>query len=329
MYKYKLGERLGGGSFGEAFLAWKLDSPSEKMVVIKKVPLRGKASEETMKEVEVLKTLQDPTIDWSFNFIRYRDSFQEGGYLHIVTDYANGGDLRELIELHKEKRLLLAEMMVLDIFIQIALAIDEIHSRNIMHRDLKPANIFFLNPEHGKYDSSSPFRMVVKVGDFGLSKVLEYRSQICLSSCGTPAYMAPEVYARRGYTNKADIWSLGCILYELCTLNIPFPVQSRAPIRSTYSRDLRNLVDWMLENKPERRPTIKEVLSTPIISKHVDHLRDIVMRRMMDAYERERIVSLLYEFCHQDECQTARERARAGQKSGKHDWWWRWMTGHQ
>ena len=114
----------------------------------------------------------------------------------------------------------------------------------------------------------------VKLGDFGIAKVLDYTSQICRTQCRTVNYMAPEVTMGREYTNKAHIWSLGCILYEFCTGQYPFE-SLQASLTGKYTpikgdpdwRDVLRLIDWMLQKDPERRPIIKKVIATPLITR--------------------------------------------------------------
>jgi len=93
-------------------------------------------------------------------------------------------------------------------FIQICIALKYIHERKILHRDLKLSNIFVTESN------------CAKIGDFGISKILEHTQDMALTRAGAPLYMAPEVCESKPYTLKADIWSLGVILYELCSLNV-------------------------------------------------------------------------------------------------------------
>jgi serine/threonine protein kinase len=80
------------------------------------------------------------------------------------------------------------------------------HTNKIVHRDLKPQNVFV--------DSD----MNLKIGDFGISRILDHTAQHCQTSAGTPSYMAPEIVDSQEYNFKADIWSLGCIIWEICSL---------------------------------------------------------------------------------------------------------------
>ena len=260
MNNYRIIKLLGKGGFGEAYQAQRIYDGL--LVCIKRVAAgyRQAAHQEVLKEVRVLRAL---TRDCTKYVIEYLESFEEGGYLHIVTELAVNGDLGARIQKFRRCCTRPPEWQILGYFIQVALGIKEIHSRNIMHRDLKPQNIFLM------LDGT------VKLGDFGLAKVLNYTSQVARTQCGTIVYMSPEVALGRPYTNKTDIWALGCILYELCTLDHPFKSVEAilwgryAPIPSCYSQELRILVDWMLQKDQNRRPTIREVLLMPFIRRWI------------------------------------------------------------
>ena len=86
------------------------------------------------------------------------------------------------------------------------MALAYVHGRKVIHRDIKTQNVFLTSSN------------TVKVGDFGISKVLESTTQKAMTVVGTPYYMAPEACLSEPYTSKSDVWALGCIVYELCTL---------------------------------------------------------------------------------------------------------------
>ena len=108
----------------------------------------------------------------------------------------------------KKKEELLDEKVIINWFIQILFGLKVLHSKKVLHRDLKSANILLTTNK------------TIKIGDFGISKVLDNTS--AKTFVGTPYYLSPEVCENRPYDYKSDLWSLGCILYELCTLNYPF-----------------------------------------------------------------------------------------------------------
>ena len=270
MNKYDQVKVLGQGGFGKALLVKR--KTDNQQFVIKEVRLTSlgpKDREEAMKEVKVLASLKHPYI------VDYVESFQERGCLFIVMGYADGGDLAQKIE--KAGRKLFSEDEILHDFIEIALGIKYIHDRKILHRDLKGQNVFLMKDG------------TVKLGDFGIARVLEHTFQVCKTQIGTPYYLSPEICQGKNYNMKTDIWSLGCILYELCTLKHAFEagnmnqllmniVRGRyTPIPAQYSEDLKNLVNRMLTKEPEKRPNINQILATPFIKEKLSKFLDKTM----------------------------------------------------
>ena len=125
--------------------------------------------------------------------------------------YCPGGDLSTLILQLQKKGQLVDQDTIWRLFFQIITALNHCHKRKIIHRDLKPANIFI--------DQSLTN---IKIGDFGLSRELGEHSEYAKTHVGTPYFMSPEQIQIKYYNQKTDIWSLGCILYELATLKKPF-----------------------------------------------------------------------------------------------------------
>merc|ERR1719414_1123818 len=125
-------------------------------------------------------------------------------------DFCEGGDLTKQIEAAKRRRMPLSEDQVLRWYTQAILAIKYIHDRHVLHRDLKPSN-FFLSKSGN-----------VKMGDFGIAKVLACTAACAKTQIGTPYYLSPEVCQEKPYTWPSDIWAMGCILYECCALRVPF-----------------------------------------------------------------------------------------------------------
>lgn len=262
MEKYKQIKELGEGSYGKAILVQ--SRVDEKLYVIKEIRLYGVTEQErqdALKEVTVLKSLDNPYI------VKYIESFHERGNLYIVMEYADGGDLSQKIQNQHGKHL--TEHEILHDFIQLSLAIKHIHDQKILHRDLKCQNVFLTKSGD------------VKLGDFGISKVLDSTLQMCKTQIGTPYYLSPEICQGQQYNSKTDIWSLGCILYELCTLRHAFNAQNMnallmniicgkyAPIPSIYSSDLKQLVSDCLTKDPKARPSINQILTRPIIKKWI------------------------------------------------------------
>ena len=150
-------------------------------------------------------------------------------------------------------------------FLQMFEAIDYLHQSKVLHRDLKTSNIFI--SKNGS----------LKIGDFGIAKVLENSIQKAQTVVGTPYYMSPEICQNQAYSFKSDVWSLGCILFEMCTLKRAFeagnllslvtqiidkPVEC---IQPCYSPELNDLVQQMLQKDPEQRPSIRELKKHPFL----------------------------------------------------------------
>jgi serine/threonine protein kinase len=135
-------------------------------------------------------------------------------------------------------------------FVQICMALEYVHGRRVIHRDIKTQNVFLTGSK------------TIKVGDFGISKVLESTTQCAMTVVGTPYYMAPESCQSEPYTSKSDVWALGIILYELCTLKQPFQADNLLglvfkivqdepePIPDMYSAELGELVKKMMTKNP-------------------------------------------------------------------------------
>ncbi|RYG91055.1 hypothetical protein EON65_59405, partial [archaeon] len=205
---YEVLKFLGRGKFAVVYRARKIGS--EEIVALKRISvdmMNEKAREKCLKEVRLLQSLDHP------NIIRYMDSFIVGNDLIIVYEFAAAGDLKRQLRKAIEKGVQFEERLIWKYFSQIANAMQHMHEKRIMHRDLKPANIFLT------------LEGVIKVGDLGLSRAMSEHTVQAHSKVGTPLYMSPEVLKGEGYDFKSDIWSLGCLLYELAMLKSPFKAE--------------------------------------------------------------------------------------------------------
>ncbi|KAL8576451.1 hypothetical protein ACOMHN_049018 [Nucella lapillus] len=226
--------------------------------------MSAKEREDARKEVSVLAQLKHP------NIVCYIESFEEAGTLYIVMNYCSGGDLYGRI--NNQHGRLFTEDQIMNWFAQICLSVKHIHDRKILHRDIKSQNIFL---------SSSG---MVQLGDFGIAKVLNNTVELARTCIGTPYYLSPEIVENKPYNNKSDIWSLGCVLYELTTLKHAFEAGnmknlvlkiirgSYPPVAPQYSYDLRGLIAQLFKRAPRDRPSINSVLKKNFIMERVRKL---------------------------------------------------------
>ena len=129
-------------------------------------------------------------------------------------DFANGGDLYNMINYYKNKNMYIPENIIVQIFTEICIALNHVHSNKILHRDLKTQNIFLTKERH------------VKLGDFGISRVLQHTYDKARTAIGTPYYLSPEICEEKPYNHKSDVWSIGCILYEMMSRTHAFDALS-------------------------------------------------------------------------------------------------------
>ena len=236
-------------------------------------------------EFSILASLKNPHIVGYF----HREHLKETQELYLYMEYCGGGDLGSVIRGLRKKREYAKEEFVWRMMSQIIVALYRCHygvdppepgddfSRQkdtrlkrkdqavmILHRDLKPENVFLGDDQS------------VKLGDFGLSKLMQSHD-FASTYVGTPFYMSPEICASEKYTHHSDIWSLGCIMYELCTHEPPFNANSHLqliqrirkgdfkPIPTFYSSDLANVISSCLKVNPLQRPDAASLLTVPYI----------------------------------------------------------------
>jgi NIMA (never in mitosis gene a)-related kinase len=297
MEKYAFGDVIGHGNYGTCHIV--THKKENRHYVAKRIPVHDVAARgEALAEAQLLSKIKHP------NVIAYKESFlsspddddddddvdvkrdgnrksanrrrrlRGGDCLCIVTAYAEEGDLFTHIKRARESnpRRYFPERQVLDWTAQIALALDHIHAMRVMHRDLKTQNIFL-----GRGG-------VVKLGDFGISRVLERTDDFATTVAGTPYYLSPEVCQNQPYTLKSDVWSFGCVAYEIATLEHAFAADSLLSlvyqivngtcdykeISDRYDERFVGLIQAMLRRDSAKRPSVASVLRSEIMQ---DHLR--------------------------------------------------------
>ena len=219
-------KELGKGGSGRVHqVLSKLDN---KFYAIKEIPIK----EETEENI---KSFQNEAYVLSKfncrNIVKYYDSFIDSDNIYILMEFCEGENLRNFIDKNIDNNTLIQENILNNIIKQMCIGIKEIHNKKIVHRDIKPENIFISN------------NMEIKIGDFGISKQLNlYKTHLTTKNCaGTYYYIAPEILNNGIFNEKSDIWSLGCIIYELFTLNIYF--------KDLYSKKIRKINSDIYNNK--------------------------------------------------------------------------------
>ncbi|KAG2435593.1 hypothetical protein HYH02_011885 [Chlamydomonas schloesseri] len=223
-----------------------------------------KARADTLTEAKVLAQFNH------VNIVHYYECVLENGVLNIVMEYANGGDLAAAIQRRQAEKKPFSEDEIMFWFVQIVLALYHVHGRNVLHRDLKSQNIFIAEGN------------LLKLGDFGIARVLNSDTELARTVIGSPYYLSPEICEDRPYNRKSDVWSLGCVLYELSTLRRAFDGQSLPalvvkilrgkypPVPTRYSTPLRGLIESMLKQNPKDRPSADAILRSDFVRQHVE-----------------------------------------------------------
>ena len=255
--------QLGQGGFGSAYKV--INKSNEKIYILKKILIKDNISDEEISKITdeacILAEMKG-----SENIVTIFDSFfdkkDENLYFNIVLEYCEGLDLRKFINDYKSHNHPIPNYIVNYILKQICNGLKEIHRKNLIHRDLKPENIFITNEFH------------IKIGDFGITKQLDFINKYANTQIGTLQYMAPEIIKGEKYNQKVDIWSLGCIIYELCSMNFCFKGKSILDLASnitnsphgtidqnTYGENLQKIIDKSLIKDYKDRADIDDILN--------------------------------------------------------------------
>jgi len=259
---YEVVRQIGSGSFGDVFLV--RHRHDQRQYVMKSITLMNtmdaKQRESTELEVRLLSILKHP------NIVAYRDSFtNREGHLCIFMEHCEYGDVYTYMREAKQAGIVPDERILLEWFIQTVFALSALHQKRILHRDLKTQNIFLTGPK-------AQNQFALKLGDFGIAKVLDSTTALTRTQIGTPFYMSPELINNKPYSYKSDIWGLGCTLYELINGHHAFEARSLnglafkimrgkyTPITSNCSDDAQALIKAMLTMNPAHRPTLQEIL---------------------------------------------------------------------
>ena len=268
--EFQILNRLGEGSFSSVWKAKRLSDGKEyAMKKVKMGKLSEKEKQNALNEVRILASIQSPYI------IGYKEAFLDDSSmtLCIIMEFAPGGDILHKIEKHRKNRTSFTETEIWAAFIQMLRGLKILHDNKILHRDLKCANVFLAADG------------VAKLGDLNVSKVA--KNDLVYTQTGTPYYASPEVWKDKPYDSKCDIWSLGCVIYEMAALKPPFRANDMQglfrkvqkgvfdKIPSHYSKDLFDIIALCLQISPSARPSCDQLLNHPIVVKHANNMESM------------------------------------------------------
>ena len=270
MKDFKIEKILGKGSFGSVYLVTRKED--QKIYALKSVfmeKLNKKEQENSVNEVRILASVNHP------NVIGYKETFwdDQTNTLNIVMEYADDGDLQTKIQKMKKNLGLFDEQLIWSYSIQMIEGLKALHDKKIMHRDLKSANIFLIKNKRQ-----------CKIGDMNVSKVI--KEKVLRTQTGTPYYASPEVWNDKPYSYKSDLWSIGCVIYELCALRPPFKGKDLDElyinvckgkverINKIYSDSLWKMILLLLQVDVNKRVNCDQFLNHPLIIRKIKEMKE-------------------------------------------------------
>jgi NIMA (never in mitosis gene a)-related kinase len=278
MEGFEILDKLGEGAYSTVYKVKRKEDSN--IYALKKVKLKGlsdKEKQNALNEVRILASVKSPFV------ISYKEAFieEESEALCIVMEYADKGDLYQKIVHLKKIGCLIEEIDAWKIFIQMVRGLKSLHDLKILHRDLKSANIFLFS------DGTA------KIGDLNVSKVAQ--KGLGYTQTGTPYYASPEVWNENPYDNKSDIWSLGCVTYEMLTLHPPFR-----------AKDMEELYNRVIKGQYKKigDHSIKEVY-------HLNYIgwQDNAIPNIKDAFD---ILVQMFNFINKEKSNTTVIHCSAG-----------------
>lgn len=236
-------DSLSHGSFSIIYRGYRISD--RKPVAIKKIT-RYISKDYIDSEINLMSNLNNE------NILKLYEVIKENNSIYLILELCNRGDLSMYIKTNIKDNDLYYSF-------QIIKGLEYLHNNNILHRDIKPQNILLHND-------------IIKICDFGFSKKIKDNDLIS-TFCGSPLYMAPEILKYNEYTDKADIWSLGVILYELIYKNHPYPCKNKKSLVDYLNKEVdiqfpyiidyefNNLLKLMLNKDPNTRITWEEIFN--------------------------------------------------------------------
>ena len=243
---YKIIKLLGAGSYGSVYLAKSKFSNNESdYVAIKKFQLHDKQAYLSFKnEIKIFKKIKSDYL------VKILDYYRDSRHMYLVMEYAPKGDLEEYIRSAYKRNNKIDNKFVDTVIYQLTEGLNVLHKNNIIHRDIKSSNILVFNDN------------LIKITDFGVSKILENNNLLANTSIGTPYYMSPELVNGTPYNYSVDFWAFGCLIYKMLTNKYPFEANNMGALfykimKGKYNLSkipfkYRNIVSKLLNEKFKR-----------------------------------------------------------------------------
>ena len=264
--------RIGEGTYATVYKAKRLsDSLVVAVKMINVFKMDNKKIQNALNEIRIICAIDHP------NVVGYHEAFldEKNKDLYIIMEYVGGGDLNDRIRFLSRTGKYLPEVTLWRYALQILQGLKALHDRKIIHRDIKPGNVFV-----------SEDLQTIKIGDLNVSKILRNKSMTA-TVVGTPYYLAPEIWKNAMYDYRCDVFSFGCVIFELTALKVPFKGSSIAELfkkieygkipllPKQYSNDLTQFIGICLTKNFKKRPNVKKLLNGNFLIKRKVHFRDI------------------------------------------------------
>ena len=280
---YTLTKSLGKGAFGEVYITSK-QGTQEKFAtkkIDKKFARNPKAKKYIDNEIKILKSIDHE------NIIKLYDQLETSQYYFLVTEYCNGGGLSDCLEYHiNQYHKPFSEEVVQYLMRQIVSGIRYLHSKHILHRDIKLDNILVKFDTEEDKQKKNMLKAKVKIIDFGFARYLDPK-ELAFSTLGSPINMEPGILRKLnkmensrnyGYDEKADIWSLGTICYEMLIGHCTFDASSMKELLSkveagnyllptSISKEAASFLNGMLQYDPKQRLNAEKLYTHHFLTK--------------------------------------------------------------